>query len=946
MLSRTRGPQLVSRTSKLQNRLPRLVQLYHDDSAFGYRRAKAYVLPDYTSAQLENRALNAPLLRYVDSVRTHGHRAATIDPLDLLQREEVAALDPTRYGLSDPKRLYNTNGILWNRSVLEKDGSDPSDHMMSLEAIVRRLRTTYVGRISFEYMHSPNKSERLWWSHFLEGEQQAFEVDSQKKQRIWSLMMRSETFDQFLQTKFPNLKRYGLEGAESMLPALDALFMSSAQVGVENIILCMPHRGRLSLLTDLLQGSPTALFHKIRGGLEMPEGLGATGDVISHLPASADLTYGSNRTHVSLLQNPSHLEAVNPVALGKTRAKQQALLKDADPDCALGDKVMCIQLHGDAAFTGQGVVMEGLGLSNLPHYTSGGSVHLVVNNNIGYTTPASSARSSLYCSDIGKMINAPVLHVNGDHPEDVVRAVDAAFSYRNHFRKDVIIDLITYRRWGHNELDEPAFTQPQMYHKIRSRKSVPVLYEDKLIAEDTITSDEASKARKSYKAFLEEQLKGVESYVPKADTLGGRWSSMVWPSSPDGLEGKDPSTGVDIAKLREIGTASVHVPIDFEVHPRLQRHIKARIQSLESGNSLDWGTAEALAFGSLITEGFDIRISGQDVGRGTFSHRHAMLVDQRTENVHVPLNALSSSHKLELANSSLSEMAVLGFELGMSWESPGLLPIWEAQFGDFHNGSQVIIDTFVASSQTKWLKQSGIVMLLPHGLDGAGPEHSSSRIERFLQLTNDSFDYHDHTIDTNIHIVNPTTPAQYFHLLRRQMKRNHRKPLIVASPKGLLRSPLSTSSIEAMGSNTRFQPIPRDERRPSPELRKILLVSGKVYYDLAKEIKDKALESEIQVIRVEELCPFPFSLLASTLRDIVDSSGVDAENIRIQWIQEEARNQGAYTYAALRMPSLFEKLGWSHNLEYAGRRPMEVPAVGAPSLHTRDKAEFLAAALQ
>lgn len=731
-----------------------------------------------------------------------------------------------------------------------------------------------------------------------------------------------------------------------MLPALDSLFRTASTAGVENIVLCMPHRGRLSLLTDLLQYSPTALFHKIRGGLEVPEELGATGDVISHLPASPDLHYGERKVHVSLLQNPSHLEAVNPVALGKTRAKQQSLIKDADPDCSLGDKVMCVQMHGDAAFTGQGVVMEGLGLSNLPHYTSGGSVHLVVNNNIGYTTPASGARSSLYCSDIGKMINAPVLHVNGDHPEDVARALETAFSYRNHFRKDVIVDLITYRRWGHNELDEPAFTQPQMYHKIRSRKSVPALYEDKLIAENVLTQEEASDARKSYKAHLEGQLKAVEAFSPKADMLGGQWSNLVWPASEAGLEGKKPKTGVDVEKLREIGQASVRVPVDFEVHPRLQRHIKSRVQSLQSGEGIDWGTAEALAFGSLMLDGFDIRISGQDVGRGTFSHRHAMLVDQRTESAYVPLNALTPEHKIELANSSLSEMAVLGFEVGMSWENPGLLPIWEAQFGDFFNGSQVIIDTFVTSAQTKWLKQSALVMLLPHGLDGAGPEHSSARIERMLQLTNDPYDYHESAVDVNIHIANPTTPAQYFHLLRRQLKRNHRKPLVIASPKGLLRSPVSTSSLSEMDSGSQFSPVLSDAWGPSQDLRKILLVSGKVYYDLVKEIESASLQNQIRLVRVEELCPFPFALLASTLRDIAEASSVNSSDIEVAWVQEEARNQGAYGYVAHRMPAVFDALGWSSSkLSYVGRRQMEVPAVGAASLHARDKTRFMEEAL-
>ncbi|TFY80498.1 hypothetical protein EWM64_g3510, partial [Hericium alpestre] len=453
-------------------------RLYHDES-FGFRKPRDFALPDYSPAQLQNRIDNAPLMRYADSLRTHGHRAARIDPLDLLQREEVAALDPTRYGLIDTSQKYNVNGIIWTKPVGSSDAD--TDEYWSLSQIINHLRAVYVGRIAHEYMHSPSKTERLWFSHMLESLEPATTVlDDKGKTRIHKLLAESETFDQFLQLKFPNLKRYGLEGGESMIPALDTLFRVSAQAGVRHIVMGMPHRGRLNLLTGLLGYSSAALFHKIKGGSEIPEELGAGGDVISHLFASPSLEYGgAEPIKISLLPNPSHLEAVNPVALGKTRAKQYSLLKVSPDDCMLGDKAMCVQLHGDASFTGQGVVMEGLGLSNLPHFTSGGSVHIVVN--IGYTTPASSARSSLYCSDIGKMINAPVLHVNGDYPEDVARAVEIAFKYRNYFRKDVIIDLLVYRRWGHNELDEPAFTQPLMYDAIRSRKSVPTLYEETLI---------------------------------------------------------------------------------------------------------------------------------------------------------------------------------------------------------------------------------------------------------------------------------------------------------------------------------------------------------------------------------------------------------------------------------------------------------------------------------
>ncbi|KAI0297773.1 dehydrogenase E1 and transketolase domain-containing protein 1 [Multifurca ochricompacta] len=887
---------------------------YHDES-FGFRKPRAFTLPDYCPTQLQNRVENAPLLRYVDSLRMHGHRAARIDPLDLLQRDDVDALDPKRYGLVDGSKTYDVNGILWTKRVGE--APDNAEHW-TLRDITNHLRTIYVGRIAYEYMHSPSKTERLWFSHMLEARTPPL-PDARQKKRVHELLAQSETFDQFLQLKFPNLKRYGLEGGESMIPALDALFSVAARAGVQHIILAMPHRGRLNLLAGLLQMSPTSLFHKIKGGYEIPEELGAVGDVISHLVASPTLTYDGADVKVSLLPNPSHLEAVSPVALGKTRAKQYSLLNTSPEDCMLGDKAMCVQLHGDASFTGQGVVMETLGLSNLPHFTSGGSVHIVVN--IGYTTPASSARSSLYCSDIGKMINAPVLHVNGDYPEDVARAIDVAFQYRHHFRKDVIIDLLVYRRWGHNELDEPAFTQPLMYEKIRSRKSVPALYEERLISDDVITSAHAQAVRDAARSRLDVELAQADTYTPTATTmLQGQWKGIVWPA--DKKAERNPATGVAREVLEGVGRASVMVPSGFEIHPRLQRHVKHRLQTIEKGTGLDWATAEAMAFGSLMLEGCDVRISGQDVGRGTFSQRHAMLVDQKTESVVVPLNAeLGSQGKLELANSSLSELAVLGFEYGLSWEKPNMLPIWEAQFGDFFNGAQVIIDTFISSAETKWLKQSGIVLLLPHGLDGAGPEHSSSRLERMLQLTDDRFEpIGERHINVNMHVAFPTTPAQYFHVLRRQIKRNFRKPLIVAAPKGLLRLPAASSSLSDLEGSCTFQPVLRDPLVEARIAERVVLVSGKLYYDLVKERDARGLGQRVALVRIEELCPFPFEELREVL------GGATAGEVF--WVQEEPRNQGAWPHVALRVGHILEK-----PVVYHGRHGGAVPAPGVGKLY-------------
>ncbi|KAG7444529.1 2-oxoglutarate dehydrogenase, E1 component [Guyanagaster necrorhizus] len=927
------------RTLRLQQ--SSLRRLYHDES-FGYRKPRPFVFPDYTSAQLKNRAHNAALLRYVDSVRTHGHRAARIDPLDLIHRKEVAALDPSRYGLTDDLKKYNVNGIIWTHPSVESQGENTTEEWWTLGEIVRHLRSVYVDRIAYEYMHSPSKSERLWFSHRLESKSTPTTLNVDTKQRIHGLLARSEVFDNFMQAKFPNLKRYGLEGGESMLPALDSLFSSAAQANVSHIVMAMPHRGRLNLLTDLLNFSPTALFHKVRGGAEIPEDLGAEGDVLSHLVSSTVLKYGNDdqAVKVSLLPNPSHLEAVAGVALGKARAKQYSLLKISPEDCKLGDRVMCVQLHGDASFTGQGIVMESLGLSNLPHFTSGGTVHLVVDNNIGYTTPASQARSSLYCSDIGKMINTPVLHVNGDYPEDVFKAMDIAFQYRQYFRKDIIVDLLVYRRC-HNELDLPNLTSPLMYDKIQSRLSIPQLYEQKLVNEQTLMTEDITNVREQHKLHLSDELEKVPSYVPTASMLQDQWAGMVWPISESAVE--TPDTGVDRDTLILVGKASVQVPEGFEIHHKLQRHIKSRLTSLANGKGLDWATAEALAFGSLLLEGYDVRISGQDVGRGTFSQRHAMLVNQKDENTIVPLNdELGAPGKLELANSSLSEMAVLSFEYGASWERPDLLPIWEAQFGDFFNGAQIIIDTFISSSESKWLKQSAIVMLLPHGLDGAGPEHSSSRIERMLQLSNDRYTYDkDPSFNINMHVTYPTTPAQYFHLLRRQMKRNYRKPLIVAGPKGLLRLSPAASSLSELEAGTSFRPVLADPYDNVTTASRVIIHSGKIYYDLLKERHARGLDANIALVRLEELSPFPFAELAAVLEGYTSAK-------EFFYLQEEPRNQGSFGHVKERIMWVLKEMVGTGDAElvYKGRKESALPAPGIGKLYQAQQKAVLESAFE
>ncbi|KAH8829834.1 dehydrogenase E1 and transketolase domain-containing protein 1 [Flagelloscypha sp. PMI_526] len=918
---------LLSRTACVHRRG------YHDES-FGFRPLPKFTVPDYTPEQLQNRATNAALLRYLDSIRFHGHRAASIDPLDLIPRIPIqAALDPERYGLIDNNQTYNVDGIMWAEDTGKKE--------WPLGQITDYVKGIYVGRIAYEFMHSPSKTERLWWERHLESNSTQNNAPTpESKKRILALLSQSEVFDNFLQLKFPNLKRYGLEGGESMLPALDSLFDAASGAGVEQIVLSMPHRGRLNLLVGLLQFEPRRMFSKIKGGPEFSFSEHGVGDVLSHLYTAPTLQYNGQDVEVSLLPNPSHLEAINPVALGLTRAKQFSLLKSSPENCQLGDKVMSVQIHGDASFTGQGVIMEGLGMSNLPHYTSGGTVHLVVDNNIGYTTPAATGRSSQYCSDVAKMINAPVLHVNGDHPEDVSRAMRIAFEYRNHFRKDIVVDLLVYRRWGHNELDLPDLTSPLMYEKIRARKSVPALYEEKLQTENIISTSETSDLRSTHKSFLETELSQVDAYTPPEVPYPGQspsWKGLVGTASSGKITwNHNPVTGLDKELLTSIGRDSVNVPEGFEVHQKLHRHIKNRLKSLEQGQGIDWATAEAMATGSLLLEGNDVRFSGQDVGRGTFSQRHAMLVNQENESVIVPLNENFSERegagRLELANSSLSEMAVLGFEYGASWDRPNLLPIWEAQFGDFFNGAQIIIDTFVSSGEAKWLKQSGLVMLLPHGLDGAGPEHSSSRIERFLQLTDDRYEPSgEEYSNPNMHVVYPTTPAQYYHLLRRQILRNFRKPMIVAAPKGLLRLAAASSSLDEMTSGTSFQPVLNDSSfisTSTSDVKRIVFITGKLYYDILKQRAALNLDDQIALIRIEELCPFPFDQLKSTLEKYPN----DAEVI---WVQEEPRNQGAWTFVRERLESVVGET--KRKVKFVGRKESCVPAPGVGKVYSAEQ---------
>ncbi|XP_028669633.1 2-oxoadipate dehydrogenase complex component E1 [Erpetoichthys calabaricus] len=895
---------------------------YTHKGVYGYKPwATRNNEPGVTGSLLENvpRKQDPQLELLLATYRAHGHKAAKINPLfggqavmDMVP--EIHLLKQTLHG------PFNTSG-------LPHFGKNEA----SLEDVLGYLDHVYCGHISIETSQLQTVEEREWFfQRFEELKKETFSPE--ERRHLAKLMLESQGFDHFLATKFATVKRYGGEGAESMMGFFYELFRQSAYSGLTDVIMGMPHRGRLNLLTGLLQFPPELMFRKMRGLSEFPETSPAIGDVLSHLTSSVDLDFGVGQPlHVTMLPNPSHLEAINPVTVGKTRGRQQSKQEgdySLDSSARPGDKVLCLQVHGDASFSGQGIVPETFTLSNLPHFRVGGSIHLIVNNQLGYTTPAERGRSSLYCSDVGKMVGCAVIHVNGDDAEEVLRATRLALEYQRQFRKDVIVDLLCYRQWGHNELDEPFITNPTMYKIIRSRKSIPDFYAENLVSEGLMTEKEVAEIKSSHFSKMNEHLSNMTLYSPPPMNLQAHWSELVEPQAK--ITTWD--TGISIDLLQFVGAKSVAIPEEIQLHSHLKKtHVQGRIQKLEEGTRIDWSTAEAMAFGSLLCQGFNIRISGQDVGRGTFSQRHAMVVCQETDDVHIPLNNLVTDQKsfLEVCNSPLSEEAVLGFEYGMSIESPTLLPIWEAQFGDFFNGAQIIFDTFISGGEAKWLLQSGIVILLPHGYDGAGPEHSSCHIERFLQLC-DSQEQGVDGDNVNMSMVHPTTPAQYFHLLRRQMIRNFRKPLIVASPKMLLRFPGAVSSLQDMAPGTYFQPVIGDPSVDPKNVNRVVFCSGKHYYALLKqrEVSGNA-QHNTALIRLEELCPFPLEFLQQEMGKYKSAKD-------FIWSQEEPQNMGPWTFVAPR----FEKQ-LACKLRLVSRPPLPAPAVGIGTLHQQQQEDIL-----
>jgi 2-oxoglutarate dehydrogenase E1 component len=862
-------------------------------------------------------------LMLIRAYRVMGHLVADLDPLGISDRKIHKELRPETYGFTEA----DLDRPIFIDKVLGLETA-------TVRQILRILRRTYCRHIGVEFMHITSPAQKAWIQQRIEGEEKDIRFTPQGKKAILYKLIEAETFEQFCHTRYTGTKRFGLEGGEAMVPALEQIIKRGGQLGVKEIVIGMPHRGRMNVLANVMSKPLRAIFNEFRGGSFKPDDVEGSGDVKYHLGASSDREFDGNRVHLSLTANPSHLEIVDPVVLGKVRAKQD------QQGCPRDDRtaVMPLLIHGDAAFAGQGVVAECFGLSGLRGHRTGGSIHFIVNNQIGFTTNPRFSRTSPYCSDVAKMIEAPIFHVNGDHPEAVVHVAKIATEFRQRFQKPVVIDMFCYRRHGHNEGDEPAFTQPLMYRRIKEHPTAATLYAAQLAEEGVISAAEADEMRGQIRAHLDTEQKQADGYKPnKADWLDGRWAGL----SLAGDDERRGNTGVDLASLKEIGRRITLVPNDFNAHKTVQRLLERRREMIETGIDIDWGMAEHLAFATLLKERFPVRLSGQDVERGTFSHRHSVLLDQETERRYTPLRYVSPDQaNFEVINSMLSEEAVLGFEYGYSLAEPMALTLWEAQFGDFANGAQVLFDQFLSSGERKWLRMSGLVCLLPHGYEGQGPEHSSARIERFLQMS----------AEDNWQIANCTTPANYFHILRRQLHRSFRKPLIVFTPKSLLRHKRVISSIDEFATGSTFHRLLWDdadtrhgERRvgqalkPDNEIRRVVLCSGKVYYDLA-DARDAGGISDVYIMRLEQLYPFPAKALIGELSRFA--------NAEVVWAQEEPRNMGPWSFVEHNIEWVLQHAKTrSSRPRYVGRAASAATATGLASKHASEQKALVTEAL-
>ncbi len=865
----------------------------------------------------------------IRAYRMRGHFHAKLDPLNLQPINGEAELDPASYGFTEAD---------YDRKIF-------IDHVLGLEfatipEMLEILRRTYCSTLGVEFMHISDAAEKGWMQERIEGPDKTISFTENGKRAILNKLAEAEGFERFLDVKYTGTKRFGLDGAESLIPALEQIIKRGGQLGLREIVLGMAHRGRLNVLAQVMGKPHRAIFHEFKGGSASPDEVEGSGDVKYHLGASSDREFDGNRVHLSLTANPSHLEIVDPVVLGKARAKQ-----DQHADQPRGDivpldqraRVLPLLLHGDAAFAGQGVVAECFGLSGLRGHRTAGSIHFIINNQIGFTTNPRFARSSPYPSDIAKMVEAPIFHVNGDDPEAVVYAAKVATEFRQKFHKPVVVDMFCYRRFGHNEGDEPAFTQPLMYKKIHDHPTTFEIYSKKLVGERLVTEADVEQLKAGWRTTFEEEFEAAGGYRSnKADWLDGVWSKFKVADTGDAP--RRGVTGVAVGELRAVGERITEVPADFTVHKTIGRFLGARRKAIETGNGIDWATAEVLAFGTLLNEGYPVRLSGQDSERGTFSQRHSVLYDQETEERFIPLNHLSESQaRFEVINSMLSEEAVLGFEYGYSLAEPDALTLWEAQFGDFVNGAQVVIDQFVSSGERKWLRMSGLVMLLPHGYEGQGPEHSSARLERFLQLC----------AEDNMQVANCTTPANYFHILRRQLHRDFRKPLILMTPKSLLRHKRAVSGLDEMGAETTFHRLLWDDAEcrdgeaiklvADENIRRVVLCSGKVYYDLYEEREKRGID-DVYLLRVEQLYPFPAKALTTELARFGQAD--------IAWCQEEPKNMGAWAFVEPYLEWVLNQVGAkSMRPHYVGRAAAAATATGLMSKHLKQLHAFLDEAL-
>ena len=848
----------------------------------------------------------------VRTYRVRGHLAANLDPLGLSKQDIPADLTPEYHGFSGPdldKRVYvgGTLGLEWT----------------TVRELVDTLRANYCGAVGLEYMHISDVEERRFLQERMEGKDAAIQFTPEGKKAILGKVIEAEQYEKFLGRKYVGTKRFGLDGGESMIPALEAVIKYGGQLGVREIVYGMPHRGRLNVLANVMAKPYRIIFHEFSGGSANPDDVGGSGDVKYHLGTSTDREFDGIKVHMSLVPNPSHLEAVNPVVLGKVRANQTA--RD---DLGKHEQVLPVLLHGDAAFAGQGIVWECLGFSGIRGYNTGGCLHFIVNNQVGFTTSPQYARSSPYPSDVAKGVQAPIFHVNGDDPEAVTFACKIAIEFRQTFHRDIVIDMWCYRRFGHNEGDEPGFTQPLMYKVIKNHPAVSTLYAQRLQAEGVIDANWSDEHAMRFVQALEQEFASAADYKANAaDWFGGRWSGLSKPADPETAR-RNVATGITRKLFDSLGRTLTTVPEGHNIHPTLNRVLDAKKTMFTSGENFDWATGEALAFGSLLSEGYGVRLSGQDSGRGTFSQRHGVWVDQTTEEKYVPLSTLPHG-RFEILDSPLSEFGVLGFEYGYAGAEPKTLVLWEAQFGDFVNGAQTMIDQFIASGEAKWLRANGLVMLLPHGYEGQGPEHSSARLERFLQLC----------AEDNIQVANCTTPANYFHLLRRQMARPFRKPLVVMTPKSLLRHKLAVSKAEDFQGESHFMRILSDTNAPADkDVKRLILCSGKIAYDLM-EARDASGDKNTSIVRIEQLYPFPTEPLIVRLKRMTNLE-------ELVWAQEEPRNAGSWSFVDPYLEEcLIEANVGPTRARYAGRRAAAATATGLAKRHQAEQAALVAEAL-